>query len=93
MAPSYSTSSLLLLLFAVLRALAQAPPDPLKDFCRRYGHQTAVIDRKLYIDGGWLYANPIVRNPVPVISKAASPEPPREMLLTSPQTKDCFTMI
>lgn len=70
MAPSYYTSALLLLLFSVLRTLAQAPADPLRDFCRRYGHQTAVIDRKLYIDGGWLYANPITQNPVPVISEA-----------------------
>ena len=47
---------------------AQAPQDALRDFCRRYGHQTAVIDRKLYIDGGWVYANPIVQNPIPTIS-------------------------
>lgn len=47
---------------------AQAPQDPLSP-CRRYGHQTAVIDRKLYIDGGWVYANPIAQNPVPTISK------------------------
>ncbi|KAH6998603.1 hypothetical protein BKA56DRAFT_30785 [Ilyonectria sp. MPI-CAGE-AT-0026] len=26
--------------------------DPINDFCRRWGHQTAVIDDKLYIDGG-----------------------------------------
>lgn len=51
-----------------LPACAQAPQDPLKNFCRRYGHQTAVIDRKLYIDGGWVYANPIEQNPVPTIS-------------------------
>lgn len=51
-----------------LPTYAQAPQDPLKDFCRRYGHQTAVIDRKLYIDGGWVYANPIEQNPVPTIS-------------------------
>jgi hypothetical protein len=24
------------------------------DFCRRYGHQTTVIDDKLYIDGGYV---------------------------------------
>ncbi|ERF71595.1 hypothetical protein EPUS_00584 [Endocarpon pusillum Z07020] len=69
MAPSYPTCFLLLLSFWALRALAQAPADPLKDFCRRYGHQTAIIDRKLYIDGGWLYANPISRNPTPVINR------------------------
>jgi hypothetical protein len=67
-----SLHSLLLALF-ILPALAQPPADPLKDFCRRYGHQTAVIDEKLYIDGGWLYANPIPLNPIPTMSKAASP--------------------
>lgn len=58
----------LLLWLFVSSAYAQAPQDPLKDFCRRYGHQTTIIDRKLYIDGGWLYANPIEQNPVPTIS-------------------------
>ncbi|RMZ78323.1 hypothetical protein DV738_g3952, partial [Chaetothyriales sp. CBS 135597] len=48
---------------------AQAPQDPLKDFCRRYGHQTAIVDRKLYIDGGWVYANPMSQNPVPAINQ------------------------
>jgi hypothetical protein len=37
--------------------------DPLNDFCRRFGHQTTVIDRKLYIDGGLLNWNPISQNP------------------------------
>lgn len=47
---------------------SQAPHDPLKDFCRRYGHQTAVIDRKLYIDGGYVNANPLSQNPQAAIS-------------------------
>ncbi len=38
--------------------------DPLKDFCRRFGHQTAIVDRKLYIDGGLLNWSPIAANPV-----------------------------
>jgi len=59
---------LLLIWLYISLAFAQAPQDPLRDFCRRYGHQTAVIDRKLYIDGGWVYANPIVQNPIPTIS-------------------------
>jgi hypothetical protein len=29
--------------------------DPNKDFCRRYLHQTCVVDSKLYIDGGLVY--------------------------------------
>ena len=56
-------------LFLLPLIFAQAPADVFGDFCRRYGHQTAIIDRKLYIDGGWLYANPISQNPVPTISK------------------------
>ncbi|KIW27898.1 uncharacterized protein PV07_07596 [Cladophialophora immunda] len=64
-------ASSLLLLLALLTAqtVAQAPADPLRNFCRRYGHQTAVIDRKLYIDGGWLYANPISQNPIPTMNE------------------------
>lgn len=57
-----------LLWLLISPAIAQAPQRPLEDFCRRYGHQTAVIDRKLYIDGGWVYANPIPDNPIPTIS-------------------------
>ncbi|KAL1842725.1 hypothetical protein VTJ49DRAFT_4363 [Mycothermus thermophilus] len=37
--------------------------DPVKDFCRRFGHQTAVIDRKLYIDGGFINYNPLSQYP------------------------------
>lgn len=48
-------------LLLVGRSLQQK--DPLRDFCRRFGHQTAVVDRKLYIDGGLLNWNPIVQNP------------------------------
>ncbi|CAH0017206.1 unnamed protein product [Clonostachys rhizophaga] len=28
--------------------------DPVQNFCRRWGHQTAVVDDKLYIDGGFM---------------------------------------
>ena len=28
--------------------------DPIDNFCRRFGHQTTVIDRRLYIDGGYV---------------------------------------
>jgi hypothetical protein len=93
MAPPYSTTLLLILLSSVLRALAQALDDPLKNFCQRYGHQTAVIDRKMYIDGGWLYANQIARNPEPVISNAVSIQPLQQQLLMNLQTKDCCIVI
>jgi hypothetical protein len=41
---------LALLLFTAENA-AQNPRD---NFCRRFSHQTTVIDDKLYIDGGWV---------------------------------------
>lgn len=56
----------------VATASAQAPQDPLKDLCRRYGHQTTVIDRSLYIDGGWVYADPLEQNPIPTMSTCAT---------------------
>ncbi|KAH7316561.1 hypothetical protein B0I35DRAFT_451549 [Stachybotrys elegans] len=40
-----------LLLLAADPSSAQNPKD---NFCRRFAHQTAVIDDKLYIDGGWV---------------------------------------
>jgi hypothetical protein len=36
--------------------------DPLKDFCRIFGHQTALVDRKLYIDGGLVNWAPLSAN-------------------------------
>ncbi|KAI5455986.1 hypothetical protein BGZ63DRAFT_367933 [Mariannaea sp. PMI_226] len=35
-----------------------AQNNPLTDFCRRWGHQSAVVDRKLYIDGGLVNYKP-----------------------------------
>jgi hypothetical protein len=40
-----------LFLLAVDPSSAQTPKD---NFCRRFAHQTTVIDDKLYIDGGWV---------------------------------------
>ncbi|KAK4190088.1 autophagy-related protein 3 [Podospora australis] len=53
--PSCSVQFLVITVLILL--LAQVQPsdaqfDPVKNFCRRFGHQTALIDRKLYIDGG-----------------------------------------
>lgn len=70
---SFTVVLRLALALLIVAVYAQAPQDPLRDFCRRYGHQTAVIDRKLYIDGGWVYANPIAQNPVPTISECFQP--------------------
>ncbi|KAK1751333.1 hypothetical protein QBC47DRAFT_329977 [Echria macrotheca] len=42
----------LLVFVCYLVAFAAAQYDPLKDFCRRWAHQAAVVDDRLYIDGG-----------------------------------------
>ncbi|KAI1071762.1 hypothetical protein LB507_004924 [Fusarium sp. FIESC RH6] len=42
------------LLVCCLITACLAQNDPAKNFCRRWGHQTAVVDRKLYIDGGMI---------------------------------------
>jgi len=55
--------SLLLVGFAFCVSVASAQPDPVRNFCRRFGHQTAVIDRKLYVDGGLLNYDPISQYP------------------------------
>lgn len=48
-----------------------AQKDPVVDFCRRFGHQTTVIDRKLYIDGGFINFNPLLSNPTNYTSKTS----------------------
>lgn len=40
-----------------------AQRDPVTNFCRRFGHQTAVVDKRLYIDGGLVDWNPITSYP------------------------------
>lgn len=53
-------------LLAVLLLFVQVSlqqKNPISDFCRRFGHQTAVVDQKLYIDGGMVDWNPISANP------------------------------
>ncbi|KAK3400812.1 hypothetical protein B0T20DRAFT_494902 [Sordaria brevicollis] len=47
-----STCRTLLLLLGYLIETSLAQFDPIKDFCRRFGHQSAVVDDKLYVDGG-----------------------------------------
>jgi len=46
--------------------------DPLKRFCRRFGHATTVIDHRLYIDGGLLNYHPISINSPNYTSKTES---------------------
>ncbi|KAF1991092.1 hypothetical protein K402DRAFT_323651, partial [Aulographum hederae CBS 113979] len=52
------------LALSLISLSSQQTKDPLNDFCRRFGHQTAVVDRKLYIDGGQVNWNPISANPL-----------------------------
>ncbi|KAH7313854.1 hypothetical protein B0I35DRAFT_480501 [Stachybotrys elegans] len=47
-----------MLLAWCLAGLSKAQHDPLEDFCRRWGHQSAVVDGKLYIDGGMVNYKP-----------------------------------
>jgi len=49
-------------------ALSQAPQNPITDFCRRFGQQTAVVDENLYIDGGYVNADPLSQYPQAVMS-------------------------
>lgn len=49
---------------------SQDTKDPVNDFCRRFGHQSAVVDRRLYIDGGLVNWNPLSQNPLNYSSKA-----------------------
>ncbi|KAL3305899.1 cell wall anchored protein [Colletotrichum asianum] len=57
-----SKTSLLCASVLLLLAPAIAQQDPVNNFCRRFGHQTAVVDSKLYIDGGLINWN-INENP------------------------------
>ncbi|KAH7191144.1 hypothetical protein BFJ63_vAg17754 [Fusarium oxysporum f. sp. narcissi] len=41
-----------LLLLCLLGSSSLGQNDPVKNFCRRWGRQSAVVDGKLYIDGG-----------------------------------------
>lgn len=62
----------ILILLSCLAKESSAQLDPIKNFCRRFGHQTALIDRKLYIDGGFLNYNPLSQYPTNYTSKCSS---------------------
>ncbi|KAI8220050.1 Kelch repeat-containing protein [Colletotrichum sp. SAR 10_86] len=47
-----------LILALFLSGTSIAQNDPVRDFCRRWGHQSAVVDRRLYIDGGLINYKP-----------------------------------
>jgi hypothetical protein len=51
----YSIVFLLPYLLAAAQDLPTDPDfDPLESFCRRFAHQTTTIDRRVYIDGGYV---------------------------------------
>jgi len=69
----------LVVAFSLVISLSIQQQDPLQDFCRRFGHQTALIDNKyvliftvngctdvlrLFIDGGLVNFNPLPQNPL-----------------------------
>ncbi|KAI9166792.1 Kelch repeat-containing protein [Paramyrothecium foliicola] len=53
------------LLFVLLSCVGRSyqQRDPIKSFCRRWGHQAAVVDEKLYVDGGLITWNPMAQFP------------------------------
>ncbi|QDS75309.1 hypothetical protein FKW77_001487 [Venturia effusa] len=55
--------------FSLLLGLSAAQKDPLKDFCRRFSHQTAVVDRRIYIDGGLVNFSPFDADPLNYTNK------------------------
>jgi hypothetical protein len=54
--------SKLLTVLVLFVASSWQQKDPLSDFCRRFAHQTTVVDQKLFIDGGQVDWNPISQN-------------------------------
>ncbi|KAH6953724.1 hypothetical protein BKA56DRAFT_663646 [Ilyonectria sp. MPI-CAGE-AT-0026] len=49
--PAWTRQTFLLLVWYLI-GTSVAQNDPINNFCRRWAHQSAVVDRKLYIDGG-----------------------------------------
>jgi hypothetical protein len=56
---SFTSTMLSLFTFLVFVTFSVAQRDPLKEFCRIHSHQTTVVDRKLYIDGGLVNWSPL----------------------------------
>jgi hypothetical protein len=54
-------AAILLLLLAVVQAgdIGTDSNSQLKNFCRRFEHRTAVVNNRLYIDGGFINSNPL----------------------------------
>ncbi|KAF2117870.1 hypothetical protein BDV96DRAFT_405557 [Lophiotrema nucula] len=60
----YFRSCFLVAFLSLATRSLQQSKNPLNDFCRRWGHQTAQVDGKLYIDGGLVAWNPLSANPL-----------------------------
>jgi len=56
------------LVLAVFVGLSSQQQDKL-NYCRKWGHQTTVIDDKIYIDGGFVNRIPLEQNPTNYTSK------------------------
>ena len=63
---------LLVLLFGARLSIQQDDHDPVSNFCRRFGHQAAVIDDRLYLDGGYVNYNPLEEFPTNYTSESPS---------------------
>lgn len=50
--------------------------DPVSNFCRRFGHQTAIVDDRLYIDGGFIDYSPLEQYPENYTSRSPLAPPP-----------------
>ncbi|PSN58874.1 hypothetical protein BS50DRAFT_475119, partial [Corynespora cassiicola Philippines] len=51
--------SLRTLVLVLLCHFVRCQKDPLKDFCRKFSHRTAVMNNKIYIDGGYVNWAPL----------------------------------
>lgn len=60
-APTMLLSFLLVLSLSARLSLQQG--DQVSNFCRRFGHQAAIVDDRLYIDGGFVNYNPLDEYP------------------------------
>ncbi|KAF2100652.1 hypothetical protein NA57DRAFT_36448, partial [Rhizodiscina lignyota] len=58
---AHSFFRLLIAFTAIISLSRQQQHDPLNDFCRRFGQQTAVVDNKLFIQGGLVDWNPLAQ--------------------------------
>jgi hypothetical protein len=59
----------LAVLLSFATRLTSALQNPRDNFCRRYAHQTTVIDDKLYIDGGYVNFDSFAQDHLDVPSK------------------------